>query len=282
MSAAIKKISRSTEGIFLLLISLVMAVLFYKIYIVTNADFTDVPFRLGKGTMINLNDPHPAQNMKKLLQNGRYFRDQKDIDLISSTFEKARLADSLPMNNIGDLNKKQYSVNAETALQLGGESFRKRVRAERIALGFTDEDSIVFAAQQKNAAVITALNNLQMGTHAINGSVKAAGAAVPGVLVRLQLVLPQDSLYSNNVEEIDSLLTENKMTVRKVYAVDSLHNKQLQSLTAYAQTDAQGNFSFAGLPDNRTYQVLPLQMNYAFGLPQGVEKLDHEASFNFY
>lgn len=281
MSAATKKINRTTEGIFLLLISLVMAALFYKMYTVLNTEFTEVPSRLGKGTMINLNDPHPAENMKKLLQNGRYFRDQKDIALISSTFERARLADSLPINNIGDLNKKQYSINAATALLQGGESFKKRVKAERIALGFTDDDSLLFALQQTNPEKIASVNDVHMGTRVINGSIKMAGVPVRGVLVRLQLILPQDSLYSNSVEEIDSLLTENTIAVKKLYAVDSVNNRQLQSLKAYAQTDAEGKFSFTQLPDDKTYQVLPLQLNYAFGLPQGIEKLDGDASFNF-
>ena len=29
-------------------------------------------------------------------------------------------------------------------------------------------------------------------------------------------------------------------------------------------------------------EVLPLQLNYTFGRSQGIEKLDHDASFNFY
>ena len=37
-----QKINRNTERIFLLLISVVMGVLFYKMYIVLNADFNDV------------------------------------------------------------------------------------------------------------------------------------------------------------------------------------------------------------------------------------------------
>jgi len=148
-------INRNTERIFLLLISAVMAVLFYKMYLVLNTDFTDVSSRLTNGTMINLNDPHPAQNRRTLLQKGRYFRDEKDIDLISAAFEKARLADSANINNIGDLNKRQYSINATGALLSGGESFRKRIKAERIALGFTDNDSIVFALQKKNSAAVS-------------------------------------------------------------------------------------------------------------------------------
>src|SRR6516165_4865428 len=122
MNATVNKVNRNTERIFLLLISIVMGVLFYKMYLVLNADFTEVPTHLKNGTMINLNDPHPEQNMKLLLQKGHYFRDERDIDLISSTFAKARSADSAKMDNIGDLNKKQYSISAGTALQSGGES----------------------------------------------------------------------------------------------------------------------------------------------------------------
>jgi len=284
MKAAVRQsINRNTERIFLLLITIVMAVLFYKMYLVLNVDIAEVPSRLQQGTMIDLNDPHPSQNMKMLLQKGRYFRDEKDIDLISSTFEKARLADSASIDNIGDLNKKQYSVNAETALLAGGESFRKRVNAERVALGFSEGDSAVFTLQQKAPASISAVNNLQMGEYGISGAIKAAGnVPVPNVIVRLQLILPQDSLYSNNVEEVAAELKENSVTVRKNYAVDSLQNTQLQSLTAYTQTDTQGKFSFTGLPDNKTYEVLPLQLNYTFGNAQGIEKLDHNANFNFY
>ncbi len=280
-AATSQSINRNTERIFLLLISAVMAVLFYKMYIVLNADFNEVPSRLSNGTVINLNDPHPAQNMKQLLQTGRYFRDEKDIDLITSTCEKARLADSIPIDNIGDLNKKQYSVNAETALELGGESFKRRVAAERIALGFSKDDSAVFALQQKSA--VGSENNLQMGTYSINGTIKSFGdIPVSHAIVRLQLILPQDSLYSNNVEEVENELKENTITVRKIYAVDSLNNKQLQSLTAYVQTDEHGNFSFKNLPDNKTYEILPLQFNYTFGRSQGIEKLDHNAGFTFY
>jgi cell division protein FtsW (lipid II flippase) len=282
MNPAVNKINRNTERIFLLLISIVMGVLFYKMYLVLNADFTEVPTRLKDGTMINLNDPHPEQNMKLLLQKGRYFRDEKDIDLISSTFAKARLSDSVEIDNIGDLNKKQYGINAATALQFGGESFRKRVAAERIALGITDDDTAMLLLQQKNNTAITSTNDLQMGKQDISGLISESGKPVAGAVVRLQLILPQDSLYSNNVEEVDSLLQQTSIALKKIYAVDSLNNRQLQSLTAYAQTDAQGNFYFKHLPDNKTYEVLPLQYNYTFGLPQGIEKLDHDASFHFY
>ena len=114
---------------------------------------------------------------------------------------KQRLTDSLPIDNIGDLNKKQYSVNAETALVIGGESFKRRVAAERIVLGFSDDDNSVFAQQSK----VLSANNIAMGAHNISGTIKAPGnIPAQNVIVRLQLILPQDSLYSNNVEEVEN------------------------------------------------------------------------------
>ena len=278
-----KRVNRNTERIFLLLITVVMAVLFYKLYTVISGDFADVPARLSNGTMMNLNDPKPGQAMRTLLQKGRYYRDGKDIDLISSTFEKARLADTGSIDNIGDLNKKNYNVDENTALLHGGESFKKRVAAERIILGFTDEDSILFADLKKNPAAVPATNNLSMGRFNIGGVVRTgAGQPVPNVVVRAQLILPQDSVYSNKVEEVAGELVDNTTTVRKLYAVDSLKNTQLQSLTAYVQTDAAGNFSFIGLPDNRAYEVLPLQPGFSFGNSQGTSELKQNVAFSFY
>ena len=103
---------------------------------------------------MNLNNSKPGEAMKTLLQKGRYFRDEKDIDLISTTFERARALDTSAIENIGDLNKKEFNINADVALAQGGESFKKRVAAERIYLGFTEDDSAIFK-QQQNAATIS-------------------------------------------------------------------------------------------------------------------------------
>src|SRR5678809_369061 len=111
VAAGTKKVTRNTERIFLLLITIVMSVLFYKLYTVLSADFAEVPSRLEQGTMMNLNNAKPGDAMKTLLQKGRYFRDEKDIDLISSTFQRARTLDTSAIENIGDLNKKEFNIN---------------------------------------------------------------------------------------------------------------------------------------------------------------------------
>ena len=276
------KANRNTERIFLVLITIVMAVLFYKLNTVVSKNFEEVPARIAKGTMININSGKPGEAMKTLLQNGRYFRDEKDIDLISSTFQRARILDTTSIDNIGDLNKKEYNINADIALLQGGESFSKRVMAERVYLGFTDNDAPIFQLQQNNSSAISSTNNIAMGMHNVSGVVKNNAGGVRNVIVRVRMILPQDSVYSNKVEEVEKMVNENTATIKKTFAVDSLNNKQLQSLIAYAQTDANGNFSFNGLPDKKAYAVLPLQPNYSFGRSQGVSQLDANASFTFY
>src|SRR5213078_3586530 len=67
----------------------------------------------------------------------------------------------------------------------------------------------------------------------------------------------------------------------KILIPDSADNLQLLSFNAYARTDASGKFIFSGLPENKSYEILPLQPGYEFGRSQGIEKLQDDASFHF-
>ncbi|MFA6249828.1 MAG: hypothetical protein WC615_23040, partial [Mucilaginibacter sp.] len=78
----IQTVSRWKERIFLLLVSVLFVFLFFRLHTVLQTRFTDVDKRLQDGTMINLNAPDPAGQLKKLLTKGYYFEDKRDIDLI--------------------------------------------------------------------------------------------------------------------------------------------------------------------------------------------------------
>lgn len=273
---------RTTERIFLLLVTLVMAVLFYKLFAVLQRDFSDVPRRLRDGTLMNLNDDKSGERIRTLLNKGFYFRDKRDIDLISTVVENGRNKTTGLIDNIGELNKSKYEISTEDAYARGGEEFKKRVRVERSLTGFTDEDSSLYEKERRRPAPLPAINNLEMGNGVISGAVLKDGkVSVQGVLVRLRLILPQDSLYGETVDEVDRKITLSSTGVRKVYALDSLNNRQLQSLRAYARTDENGKFSFAGLPQNNSFAVLPLHPGYEFGRSQGVQKLEKNISFTF-
>ncbi|HVG12858.1 MAG TPA: FtsW/RodA/SpoVE family cell cycle protein, partial [Flavisolibacter sp.] len=62
---------------------------------------------------------------------------------------------------------------------------------------------------------------------------------------------------------------------------DSNGRQQLLSLSAYARTDGNGDFSFTGLMQDKSYEVLPLQPGFQFGPSKGVQGLDGTATFNF-
>ncbi len=81
--------------------------------------------RLGDGTMVNLNDNNTDQRIRNLLEKGFYFEDPKDVQLVYSTIAQGRSNTDEAIDNIGELNKAKYNVNAEEAFTKGGESYKK-------------------------------------------------------------------------------------------------------------------------------------------------------------
>src|SRR5689334_4945778 len=96
---------RKTERFFLFILSIVMSVLFFQLYKVLSADFAEVPRRLGNGTMMNLNDSKPGQRIQTLLQKGFYFKDPRDVELISKVVADVRGNSNTLLDNVGELNK---------------------------------------------------------------------------------------------------------------------------------------------------------------------------------
>lgn len=274
---------RGLERLSLLFISLVLALLFLDLFNVLKRDFKEVPQRLREGTMVNLNDDQPDQRIKGLLQKSYYFEDPRDIDLISSIVAQGLSTGDEVIDNIGELNKSKYNVEADVAYNLGGDSYKRRVMLSRSLLGYTGADSIRFIQEKRSPPPFPALNLVNIGNHAIGGIIyNQEEAPVKGVLVRLEMILPQDSVYSEDVSEISSRQEERGPGWKKGYILDTARNRQLVSLTAYARTDENGKFTFSGLPDNRAFQVLPLQPGYQFGASKGVEALEDDVSFTFY
>jgi len=271
--------NRKLERLSLVLIGSIMGLLFWKLFTVLQRDFAEVPSRLANGTMINLNEPNVSANMRKLLKTGLYFEDDKDIAFIASSLDKKENTGTL--DNVGELNKKKYYVSADDAFTRGGKSFQKRAALSRNLLGFSDTDSVTYEKEKRTPVAVSATTNVGLGTHNIGGSIKnGEGQPVPGVLVRLKLLVAQDSTAVDN-EETDETVVQFSNGVRKILVPDTANQLQLLSFNAYARTDAGGNYSFTGLPGERSYQVIPLQPGFEFGRSKGLEKLDGTAQFNF-
>ena len=112
--------SRKAERIFLLLISLVLAVLFVVLFFAQQQNFKEVHARLTDGTMVNLNDQAPGKHIRTLLTKGYYFDDKKDVDLIEKVINQSTALHGTPIDNIGELNKRNFFVSADQAYTFGG------------------------------------------------------------------------------------------------------------------------------------------------------------------
>src|SRR4051812_26080269 len=119
--------TRKKERVFLLLTTIILALLFGRLFFVQQQNFADVDKRLKNGTMVNLNAPKPAQNLAAMLRKGYYFDDEKDISLIENTVAE-RIKTAIKFDNIGEINKLKYNVDADAAFADGGKSFKDRVQ----------------------------------------------------------------------------------------------------------------------------------------------------------
>lgn len=273
-------INRKKERLFLLLIAIVLGLLFVRLYYIEQKNFTDVDKRLQDGTMVNLNAKDQAKNIRRLLERGYYFEDKRDITLVEDVFAD-RLTAGSKFENIGDINKKKFFVDADDAMAKGGKSFQQRVLVSRSLLGYTGDDSLRFIQEKRKPPVLPAVTDIGMDGNAISGKVLDKKQPVPGILVRLQMILPQDSTI--NDEEADEVKrrTEEGSGFKKEYVLDAQKKPRLQALTAFARTDEQGNYTFKNLPAGKAFEVLPLQPGFQFGRSSGTENLDNDAVFNF-
>jgi len=274
-------ISRKKERVFLLLITAILLLLFFRLFFVLQNNFADVDKRLREGTMVNLNGKSPARNLRRMLDKGYYFDDKKDVDLIEKTVAAGIISEK-KFDNIGELNKKQFNVNADEAFVEGGQSFKQRVAVSRSLLGYTGDDSLRFEQEEKSPPSFPATADIGMGGPSITGTVFNKKQPVNGALVRLQMLLPQDSTYSDEEADLtETTLVKGGAFIKK-FVPDSAKKLHLQSLTAFARTDAGGNYTFKNLPQGKAFELLPLQPGYQFGRAQGVESLDEDATFDFY
>ena len=269
------------ERLFLLLTGLVLAVLFVRLYTVLQQKFVEVDDRLKDGTVVNLNSPNVAKSVKSLLQKGYYFDDPRDVDYIGSIIN-SRITTGQQFDNAGELNKRKYYVNADEAFASGGESFKKRVLVSRTLLGYTGDDSARFTQELHNPPHLPSQTDLGLGEYSIKGVIQHKDQPVAGVLVKLSMILPKDSIYTDEVAGSTTTYTENTPSYKKLYVLNSQKQRKLQELTAFARTDAEGNFEFKNLPTGKAFELLPMQPGYEFGRSQGIDELTGDKIFKFY
>lgn len=275
--------NRNLERFFIIAVGIVLTLFFFRLYERNQQQFAEVPQRLQAGTMVNVNAPQAAERLKALLAKGYYFGDARDIAFAGTAVANG-LTGQPAMDNIGELNKRAFNVDAGDALTKGGDSYRKRSQLSRYLIGYTYEDSTLFETESKLPPSYPASGDLAMGKFNITGTIQnKEGQPVRNVLVRLNMLVPEEADTSDeaNTDEEPIQITEQKGAVRRTFIQDSAGKQKLQSFTVYARTDASGKFSYQHLPDGQSFELLPLQPGFQFGPSKGVQQLKENTAFTF-
>jgi cell division protein FtsW (lipid II flippase) len=241
--------TRRKERLFIGLLSVVLLLLFFKLFGVMQTRLAGTESKLAERSIVNLNGPDPVKAIRGVLTTGNYDLDRRDITYIGAVLEN-RLQSGEEFENIGELNKREYYVPAEEAYVNGGQSYKKRVLLSRILLGYDEENGIDYQQEKTNPKAVPAMADLHSGEYSINGEVLDEDLPIAGVLVKLEMIIPKDSAH-------------------------------LQPVTAFVRTDADGRFEFKNLAFERAYEVLPLRPGYEFGRTQGIAELKGDKAFTF-
>jgi cell division protein FtsW (lipid II flippase)/cell division protein FtsI/penicillin-binding protein 2 len=272
---------RLLERVLMLTTGVILTLFFFRLYTRNQQQFAEVPARLKNGTMVNLNMPNAQQNFTALLKKGYYFGDDRDIAFAAATIGKG-LSGQPQVDNIGELNKRAFAVNAGEAFIRGGESYKKRSQLSRYLIGFTYEDSLLYSRETKSPASYPNSVDVGMGKYGITGTiVNKEGQAIPNVLVRLGMLTSEDSVGDESSVEEPIQITEQKGPIRTTYIEDSAHERKMVSFVVYARTDAGGKFAYQRLPDGQSFELLPLQPGFEFGQSKGVQTLNENTEFTF-
>jgi cell division protein FtsW (lipid II flippase) len=240
---------RWSERLFIAATGLVFILLFFRLFSVLEHRFQGTVVKLKEGAIVNLNDADPVSGIRNVLSKGNYDLDSRDIAFIGKILDQ-RLKENGHFQNIGELNKQSYFVSAQQAFDQGGSSFKRRVLLSRSLLGYQDTGSSSYEKEQTRPAPLPASRDLGQGIYSIKGKVGQKSSGIAGVLVKLEMIIPKDSL-------------------------------ELEPLSAFVRTNENGDFEFKGLPTGRSYEVLPLQPGFEFGKSQGTIDLKQNEVFNF-
>jgi len=240
------------ERLYLLGATVLLLVLFTRLYTNLQPLLDRAQQAYASGAALNLQKGLKAAQLRKLLTEGNYFTDARDVALVVDSLPAKlnRLDESL--DNVGAINKRQFSITVPAAWRspVGGADFQSRLQLSRQQMGF---DSVLYIRELRHPQ--------SYGSTVGTGGVSVSGQVLDetpdhrplaGVLVQLRHHLPS----ANEDAPAPEGLT-------------------------YARTDAEGRFSFAGLLSGGGYSVIPLKPGFEFGTRRGTARLTGSVDYEF-
>src|SRR5581483_7300358 len=114
-----------------------MLVLFVKLFLTLSPKLKTAATALQNGRAIKLEAALNKDTLGKIIAEGNYFSDNRDIDLLVDSLSLRLLTAGAP-DNLGAVNKNAFSIKAplEWKAGIGGIDFQGRLEASRQRLGF--------------------------------------------------------------------------------------------------------------------------------------------------
>ncbi len=241
----------STERGYLLVTTALLLVLFVRLYINRHDALNVAEQEYAAGIKLNLQPGIGGDAIQRMLRQGNYLTDPRDIALIADSLPAKIEAEGTP-DNLGAINKRAFAITTPLAWKspIGGANFQSRLRTSRQLIGF---DSLLYNRELNNPRPYPATvgaGGLQLTGQVLTNADEPRPMA--GVLVQLEQHRPHRD------------------------AADETPNVRI-----FARTDADGRFGFAGLRPDGSYSVLPLKPGFEFGGRRGAAKLTGSAEFEF-
>ncbi len=203
------------------------------------------------GQKLNLQPGLRANALQRLLRQGNYLTDARDIGLVADSLPPKLRQQGTP-DNVGAINKRGFAIRTPLAWRsaVGGVDFQSRLRVSRQQIGF---DSLLYNQELTRPRPYTSVVG-QGGVQLAGQVLDATPAARPlaDVLVQLKRHRPSRTTTDEAADQ-----------------------------PIFARTDTEGRFVFAGLRPNGAYSVLPLKPGFEFGGRRGTPRLARSTAFTF-
>ena len=242
----------SSERGYLLGATVLLLLLFTRLYVNRQPALDAATQDYTAGTKLNLQPGLRGDAIQRLLRQGNYLTDPRDITLVADSLP-AKLRLSGTPDNVGTINKRAFALRTPVAWQspVGGADFQSRLRASRQQIGF---DSVLYNRELNRPRPYP--STVGGGGLQLSGQVLDNSPDNPRPLANVLVQLKQHRPVRSEADETPGPFT-------------------------YARTDADGRFAFAGLPQNGSYSVLPLKPGFEFGGRRGTSRLGSSADFDF-
>lgn len=229
--------------------TVVLLLLFTRLYINLLPTLNRAQQALTNAQALTLAPGIRSAPMQRLLTSGNYYADRADIALVADSLS-AKLARNSAPDNLGAINKRQFSVLAPVAWRsrVGGPDFQNRLQLSRQQMGF---DSVLYGQELNAPKPYGVRVSAGRDNRVMAGRVTLDERPLAGVLIQFK----------------GHLTTAQPDTVRDAFR--------------YARTDTDGRFAFAGLTHGLAYSVVPLKPGFEFGPRRGTSRLTSDQDYTF-